>query len=182
MKKSFTFTQPNLRWRKKKTFRWDGKPLVEWNLWNFVAGKLNIAEWKLTKEFYELRECYSKSDARKMFYFYSSLSRSLYRLKNITNPAFVSTFFFVYLFVCSFTDHVDSHIVRIDFGHSVWHLSLLNKHRKPTGMLRKYFKLWNIAFVRCKQFYSTKTNKNNFSLWLFQLLNTRHYGGELTKL
>lgn len=80
--------------------------------------------------------------------------------------------------LCLFTDHVDSHIVRIDFGHSVWHLSLLDKHREPTG--EKAFTPQNMAFVETNNFI--RTSKNNFILWLFQFLNTRHYGGELTRL
>ena len=33
------------------------KPLVEWNLWNFVEEKLNISEKNLAEEFHELQEC-----------------------------------------------------------------------------------------------------------------------------
>lgn len=180
MRKSFSFIQPNLRRGgevERGTLRWEWKPLVEWNLRNFVAGKLSIAEWKLAKEFYELRECYGKSDERKMFLYLFLLILirllSLDRLKSIKVCFCLNDFV-----VCSFTDHVDSHIVRIDFGHFVWHLSLLNKHREPTG--EKAFSPLNMAFADTNNF--TKPNKHNFSLWLFQLLNARHFGGELTSL
>lgn len=82
----------------------------------------------------------------------------------------------------SFTDYVDFNIVWIDLKHFVWYFCLFNKHRKPTGEFEISDAIDEIFEAPEIKGVSLETKHVHSVLNLFQLLNNRHYGGELTSL
>lgn len=81
-------------------------------------------------------------------------------------------------------DCLAPNIARIDTERTVWHLSLFYKHREPTGKPSAMFIKPQMRLLWISTGYSNtnKTVNENSFLPSLQLLNTRHYGGELTSL